>query len=147
MPSHLSYEDKAAAEAALLAIAPNELPYLRQLMTARPWRDRLHGGSVGYGLESDVSLFAPYVLLAATWARSVVVDESRQIIEKRLRALTRRFFGVKEQVAPPERPTDSSDPQALREAVTVYAVLLGCDGAKARLLADAVVAAVLVPRE
>ena len=141
----ISDADAVVAEEIVRSIAPSEVPLLRQLVRRPTLRDRFGSKSVGYGVDVDVTVIAPYALLAATWARSVVVGEAKVIIEKRLKRLTRRLLGEKEekQVQPPASPTPPLNASELEDAVEQYALQLGLKKDKARLLANAVVGRVL----
>jgi len=130
----------------MLTLAADEMELLQQLMSRPRWRDRFQGKSVGYGLESGLALLAPSVILTTVWARSVVADEARKVMEPRLRAITRLVFRAKAEVQPPLPPAEPRDPEALRRAVATYARQLGCDEQSAELLGDAVVGVVLAPR-
>jgi hypothetical protein len=73
------------------------------------------------------------------------VGEAKVIIEKRLKRLTGRLLGERqeEQVQPPASPTPPLSASELEDAVEQYALQLGLKKDKARLLANAVVGRVL----
>lgn len=96
MSYDLNNEEQAIAEGVITELAPDELPLLQQLMTRPRWRDRLQGKSIGYGIDSALPVIAPYVLVVVVWARSVVTSEAKNVMELRLRALTRRLLLVHE---------------------------------------------------
>lgn len=89
-------------------------------------------------------MVAPYVLVVVVWAKSVIGDEAKKVMDKRLRALTRRVLldNEPEKSSPPPSPA-STNPDELRKAVASYAVTLGLSAERASLLADAVVGRML----
>jgi hypothetical protein len=139
----LCAEEKEAAEQILTGLAPDELPLLKQLMRRPTWRDRFQGKAVGYGVDSAVTVVAPYVLLTVVWAKSIVENEAKSILGPRLRALTRRVLGVKDSEINPPDPPIEVNPEELVKAVTEFAIDLGLKKAKAEVLASAVVGRVL----
>jgi hypothetical protein len=126
------------AEDVLRDIAPDELPILHQMASPPRLLDKFRSGAVGYGIETELVIVAPYVLLMITWARSIVVSEGKPIVEKRLRKLTRRVLRAEPSTLP-AIPIEPDDPAAIKEAVRTYGKALGLAEDKAALLADAVI--------
>ncbi|MCX4390843.1 hypothetical protein OG777_28500 [Micromonospora peucetia] len=136
-----------AAHAAVRRLAPEELPIFDEV--AAGWRRQLSKGGptwsvpqggVGFGI--DVTLLTELVLqvVAAAVGEVLVLGATAA----RVGLLRRRR---RELPAPPEAGPglDSTQARRLREACHRHAVALGLDPARAELLADAAVGAMVDP--
>jgi len=141
VPKDITDADIECARQVLRRIAPSELPVLQELARRTSWRDRLRSGSLGYGWTDGAAIVTPYAILACTWARSVVLDEAKEITERRLRSATRRLLrGGEKKVDPPSVGGKSVQSAELEEHIVGYAIALGLDSAKAKVLGRAVLA-------
>jgi hypothetical protein len=140
----VTQDEIAIAEDVVAMVAPDELPLLRQITARRRWHERLQGRSVGYGVDTAVTVVAPYVVLAVIWAKSVIGGEVRAVAEKRLRDLTRKLLHVEPSEIPVPVGPPPLDPAALVEAVVMYTDTLGgLTPEQSILLADALVGRLL----
>jgi hypothetical protein len=140
MKSDLDRNEIGLAELIIGDIQPDELELLRELVRRPGLFERRGGSSVGYGVDTAVAVIAPYVILLAVWVRAIVEAESKPIIEKRLRHLTRRL--LRDEPATPfpviPEPGVIRDVAKLRLSIIAYATSLGLPKRKAETLADAV---------
>lgn len=153
--------DQAAARElareALTTASPDELPILDEtadLYFADPARAIAPGrgeGTVGFGLE--LALLGPYVVHAAVaairWLASVVADSAKEegadAVRTGVRQLIDRLAGRHTDATPHPLALSDEDVARLRAVTRTSAASAGLDDARAGLVADAVVGALLRP--
>lgn len=145
------------ARAALATASPDELPLLDETADeyfADPAAALAPGrgeGTVGFGLE--LALLGPYVVHAAVavvrWLAGVALESAKEeggdVVRSGVHTVIARIAGRTQDAGPRPLTLSDGDVARLRAVTRASATSAGLDDARAGLVADAVVGALLRP--